>query len=109
MKEYFLKVRDNGSLVYLSIFEDNKETILIEKFKEATKKGWESKKPIFESIEILFKESDNDLIISEASAMYLFNKYSNILTKSFTSWKPDSKSIAILELCKRINDPYDRG
>ena len=77
MKEYFLKVNNDGSLngAYLSVWENEAETVLIRSIQKATPKGWKSTKKIFEDLDILQKESDNDLIISEDCANYLLEKY----------------------------------
>jgi hypothetical protein len=106
MKEYFLKAQSDLNLNggYLSVFENNIETVLISEIKVATRKGWKSKKPIFEKIEILFKESETDFIISEKSAFNLLDKYQGINTKVFTKNNGDQKAYVILELCKHITD-----
>ena len=108
MKEYFLKAQSDLNLngAYLSVWENDKETILIQDIKQVTEKGWKSSKPIFEDIEILFNESETDFIISEKSAFFLLDKYSNIKTKSFCKNQGDQKAYVILELCKYISDPH---
>jgi hypothetical protein len=108
MNEYFLKAQSNLNLngAYLSVFKGNKETVLIREIKQSTAKGWKSQKAIFEDIEILERESDTDFIISEKSALYLIEKFSNIETKVFYKNQNDQKAYAILELCKYISDPY---
>lgn len=106
MREYFLKAKNNLDLngAYLSLFENDKETILIRSIKQTTKKGWQSQKPIFEEIEILYKESDTEFIISEKSAINLINKYKGIETKVFKKNNQDQKAYVILEMCKYISD-----
>lgn len=113
-KEYFLKVNNDGSLNrgYLSVWENGKETILISDIKEATKKGWRSSKAIIEELDIIYQESDVDLIISEVCAMKLIYKYGNVTTKSYTSpyYVPFSAAHAIANfITKNGTDPYDRG
>jgi hypothetical protein len=115
MKEYFLKVVNNdGSLngAYLSVWENETEKVLIESIKEATFKGWKSTKKIFDNIDILQRESDNDLIISEESALRLVDKYGSVSTKTYTSpnYVPFSAAHAIANfITKNGTDPYDRG
>jgi hypothetical protein len=114
MVEYYLQVNDDGSLNngYLSLWEGDKETVLIDNIRKATKKGWESKKKIFEEVEILYKESDNDWIISENSAKMLIDKYANVKTKSYLGYAltPPSAAHAIANfITKNGTDPYDRG
>ena len=114
MKEYFLKVNNDGSLngAYLSAWENGTEIVLIQSIKEATAKGWKSTKKIFEDLDILQKESDNDLIISEDCALKLLAKYSNVTTKIYTSpnYVPFSAAHAIANfITKNGTDPYDRG
>ena len=114
MKEYFLKVNNDGSLngAYLSVWQNGTETILIHSIKEATKKGWQSTTNIFEDLDILQNESDNDLIISEDCALKLLAKYGNVTTKAYTSpnYVPFSAAHAIANfITKNGTDPYDRG
>lgn len=114
MKEYFLKVNNDGSLngAYLSVWEGENETVLIRSIKEATAKGWKSTKKIFENLDILQRESDNDLIISEDCALMLLEKYGNVKTKTYTPsyYVPFSAAHAIANfITKNGTDPYDRG
>tara|TARA_R110000803_G_scaffold115925_1_gene184553 strand:- start:889 stop:1242 length:354 start_codon:yes stop_codon:yes gene_type:complete len=117
MKEHFLQVNSkdlslNGA--YLSVFEGEKETVLIESIKQATKKGWLSSKKIFEDLDVLYKESDCDLIITEDCANMLIEKYGNVKVKVFTQtpdyYTPFSASHAIANfITKNGTDPYDVG
>jgi hypothetical protein len=114
MKEYFLKVNNDGSLncAYLSVWENGVETVLIQSIKEATKKGWKSAKKIFEELDIIEKESENDLIITEDCANRIVSKYGNVSTKTYTSpnYVPFSAAHAIANfITKNGTDPYDRG
>jgi hypothetical protein len=114
MKEYFLKVNNDGSLngAYLSVWENGTEKVLIESIKEATIKGWKSTKRIFDNIDILERESGNDLIISEESAFMLVDKYGSVITKTYNSpdYVPFSAAHAIANfITKNGTDPYDRG
>lgn len=114
MKEFFLKVNNDASLngAYLSVWENGTETVLIQSIKEATEKGWKSTKKIYEDLDIIEKESDNDLIISEDCANKLLNKYGNVVTKVYTSpnYVPFSAAHAIANfITKNGTDPYDRG
>ena len=114
MKECFLKVNNDGSLncAYLSVWENGVETVLIQSIKEATKKGWKSAKKIFEELDIIEKESENDLIITEDCANRIVSKYGNVSTKTYTSpnYVPFSAAHAIANfITKNGTDPYDRG
>lgn len=114
MKEYFLKVNNDGSLNrgYLSVFENGEENRLLEDIKEATSKGWRSSKKIFETLDILYKESENDLIITEECANKILSKYSNVIIKTYTPsyYVPFSAAHAIANfITKNGTDPYDRG
>ena len=114
MKEYFLKVNKDGSLNggYLSLWEGKSETVLIRSIKQATKKGWESKKPIFEELQIVNRESDCDLIITEECANMLISKYANVQTKTYRPehYAPPSAAHEIANfITKNGTDPYDRG
>lgn len=114
MKEYFLKVNNDGSLngAYLSVWENGVETVLIQSIKESTKKGWKSTKKIFEELDVIEKESENDLIITEDCAKSLVSKYNNVCTKTYNSpnYVPFSKAHAIANfITKNGTDPYDRG
>ena len=114
MKEYFLKVNNDGSLnrAYLSVWENGTETVLIKSLKKATKKGWESSKKIFEELDIIERESENDLIITEDCAKRLVSKYGNVSTKTYTkpNYVPFSAAHAIANfITKNGTDPYDRG
>ena len=114
MKEYFLKVRNDGSLNngYLSVWENGVETILIRNIRKATKKGWESSKKIFEKLDIIERESVNDLIITEDCANMLIAKYGNVSIKTYNrpDYTPPSAAHAIANfITKNGTDPYDRG
>jgi len=114
MKEFFLKVNDDKSLngAYLSLWEGDKETVLIQSIQQATKKGWVSKKKIFENVDVLYKESHNDWIISEESADILIKKYGNVKVKKYYSYEltPPSAAHSIANfITKNGTDPYDRG
>jgi hypothetical protein len=114
MKEYFLKVNKDGSLngAYLSVWEGNTEIVLIQSIKQSTKNGWKSTKPIFEDLQIINKESDCDLIITEKCANMLMAKYANVQTKTYHSahYIPFSAAHAIANfITKNGTDPYDRG
>lgn len=114
MKEYFLKVNNDGSLNggYLSVWENETETVLIYEIKEATKKGWKSTKKIFEKLDIIEKEYETDLIITEDCAFNLLEKYGNVTTKIYTPpyYVPFSAAHAIANfITKNGTDPYDRG
>lgn len=114
MKEYFLKVNNDGSLNdgYLSVWENGVETPLIRCIKEATKKGGKSSKKIFADLDIIKKESDTDLIISEDCANQLLIKYGNIITKTYNPpyCTPISAAHVIANfITKNGTDPYDRG
>ena len=114
MKEFFLKVNDDGSLnnAYLSVWEGDAETVLIQAIKQPTKKGWESKRKIFESVDVLHKENGNDWIISEHSANMLLKKYKDAKTKSYLGYTlpPPSAAHAIANfITKNGTDPYDVG
>lgn len=114
MKEYFLKVNNDGSLNrgYLSVWENDNETILISDIKEATKNGWRSSRAIKEELDIIYQESEVDLIITEDCAMRLIDKYGNVSTKTYippyyVSFSP-AHAIANF-ITKNGTDPYDRG
>jgi len=114
MKEYFLKVNNDGSLngAYLSVWNGDVETVLIKSIKQATNKGWKSSKPIFEDLDIIYKESDCDVIITEDCANMLLEKYGNVETKTYTPsyYKSFSAAHAIANfITKNGTDPYDRG
>ena len=114
MKEFFLKVNNNGSLngSYLSVWENDTEKVLIRCIKEATKNGWTSAKNIFEDLDVIKKESDNDFINTEECANKLLAKYGNVTTKIYTSpdYVPFSSAHAIANfITKNGTDPYDRG
>tara|TARA_R110000822_G_scaffold217754_1_gene352267 strand:- start:538 stop:882 length:345 start_codon:yes stop_codon:yes gene_type:complete len=114
MKEYFLKVNLDGSLnrCQLSVWHGETESVLIESITRLTAKGWESKKPFFEELDIVYRESDCDLIITDDCANMLINKYGNIKAKSFTPdyYQPPSAAHAIANfITKNGTDPYDRG
>ena len=114
MKEYFLKVNKDGSLngAYLSVWEDETEIVLIHSIKQSTEKGWKSTKPIFEDLQIINKENDCDLIITEECASMLMDKYGNVQTKTYHSphYVPFSAAHAIANfITKNGTDPYDRG
>lgn len=114
MKEFFLKLNSDGSLngCYLSVWENDKENILISSIQESTKKGWKSSKKIFEKLDIIYKESETDVIITEEFANSLILKYGNIKTKSFTSSYDINISPAHVIanfITKNNTDPYDRG
>ena len=114
MKEFFLKVNNDGSLngAYLSVWENGVEKVLIQSIKEATKKGWKSNKKIFEDLDVIGKESENDLLITEDCANKLIEKYGNVVTKTYTSpyYVPFSAAHAIANfITKNGTDPYDRG
>ena len=87
MKEYFLKVSRtkkgdinlNGS--YLSVWENDNETILIDKIQQPTEKGWKSNKVIIEHLDIIYQESEVDLIITEECANMLIEKYKDVKVK----------------------------
>jgi len=113
-KEYFLKVNQDGSLngAYLSVWENGLEKVLIQSIAQSTKKGWKSTKPIFEDLEIINKESECDLIITEGCANMLMHKYANVQTKIYRSqhYMPFSAAHAIANfITKNGTDPYDRG
>lgn len=113
MKEYFLKVNNNGSLNggYLSVWEDGKETILINSICKPTLKGWKSSSLIYEDLDIIFKESDNDFIITETCANYLLNKYSNVNVKLYckNNYKITAAHAIAEFITKNGTDPYDIG
>lgn len=114
MREYFLKVNNDGSLnnAYLSIWEGDKEEVLINSIKQATKNGWESKKKIFEEIDVLYKESENDWIISEDSAKMLLAKYKDVKVKKYYGYEltpPSAAHVIANFITKNGTDPYDRG
>ena len=117
MKEYFLKVANKDLRInraYLSVFENDKETTLIEYITPVTKNGWESSKKTYENLDILEKESDYELIITEDCANMLIEKYANVKAKVFNK-TPDyytsfSKAHAIANfISKNGTDPYDIG
>ena len=117
MKEYFLKVsitkegKADLNRAYLSVWNNEVETVLIQSIKHATKKGWQSNKPIFEQLEIIKQEGDCDLIITENCANMLIYKYSNINVKVYDAHIPKmSAAHAIANfITKNGTDPYDRG
>ena len=114
MKEYFLKINSNGSLngAYLSVWEGDVEVVLIQSIRQSTKNGWESKKPIFEDLQIINKESDCDLIITEDCAKMLLDKYASVKIKTYHKphYVPFSSAHAIANfITKNGTDPYDRG
>lgn len=117
MKEYFLKVsrtkdgKANLNRAYLSVWINGVESVLINSIKNATKRGWQSNKPIFEELEIIEQESDYDLIITEKCANMLIDKYSNIEVKVYDAHIPKmSAAHAIANfITKNRTDPYDRG
>lgn len=85
--EYFIKTNSDLSINngYLSIYVDDKETILIESFKFPTKKGWLSTKKIFEDLDIIYSESDCDHVISKKCALKLVDKYKGVNVKIWSS------------------------
>lgn len=117
MKEYFLKVsrtkdgKADLNRAYLSVWDNGVETVLINSIKCATKKGWQSNKPILDELEIIEQESDYDLIITENCANILLEKYANIEVKVYDAHIPKmSAAHAIANfITKNGTDPYDRG
>jgi|SRR5690606_26900224 len=115
MKEYFLKiVTKDGSLNegYLSVWENGVETVLIEKIRQATKRGWKSTKKIFEDLDIIEKETERDLIITEECANRLIAKYGNVVTKTYNRpgyVQPSAAHVIANFITKNGTDPYDRG
>jgi hypothetical protein len=113
-KEYYLQVNGDGSLNRgsLSLLEGDKDITLIESIKQPTEKGWESKKKIYEDVEVIYKESDYEWIITEESAMMLVEKYGNVTIKSYYvgGYTPPSATHAIADfITKNGTDPYDIG
>ena len=117
MQEYFLKVgrtkegKSDLNRAYLSVWNNGVESVLINSIKHATKKGWQSEKPIFEELEIIDQESDYDLIITENCANMLIDKYAKIDVKVYDAHIPKiSAAHAIANfITKNGTDPYDRG
>lgn len=113
-KEYYLQVNADGSLNggSLELLDGNKDVTLVDNFKQSTNKGWKSTKKIFEDVEVLYKESDCEWIITEESAMMLVEKYGNVKTKSYYIGGHSSPSAAHVianHITKNGGDPYDRG
>ena len=120
MKEYFLKLAKptkqgaafNLQGAYLSVWDNDIETVLINSIEQATKKGWRSTKPIFENLDIITQESDCDFIITEECANILIAKYRNVKTKIYRIGEdtPFSAAHAIANfITKNGTDPYDKG
>ena len=113
-KEYYLQVNGDGSLNRgsLSLLEGEKDITLIDSIKQPTEKGWESNKKIYEDVEVIYKESDYEWIITEESAMMLVEKYGNVNIKSYyvggyTS--PSAAHVIADFITKNGTDPYDIG
>lgn len=113
-KEYYLQLNGDGSLNRgsLSLLEGDKDITLIDCIKQSTEKGWESKKKIYEDVEVIYKESDYEWIITEDSAMMLVEKYGSVKTKSYYVGGYTSPSVAHVIadfITKNGTDPYDIG
>ena len=81
-KEYYLQVNGDGSLNRgsLSLLEGEKDITLIDSIKQPTDKGWESKKKIYEDVEVIYKESDYEC---KTVAWSFFTPY---LAQSLPMW-----------------------
>lgn len=117
MKEYFLKVsrtkdgKVNLNKAYLSVWENEVESVLIRSLKQATKNGWQSNKPIFEELDIIKQESEYDLIITEKCANMLIDKYANVQVKVYDAHIPKVSPAHVVAnfINKNGTDPYDIG
>jgi hypothetical protein len=80
-----------------------------------TDMGYKSKKSLFVDfvtplrIEVLNGKQYVRLTDSEYSELMKLPNPSDTNIKVWNKWTGDDKATAILELCKRMNDPYDRG
>jgi hypothetical protein len=118
MKEFFLKVsrtkkgQINLNGAYLSVFDGEIETRLIDRIDHATEKGWRSSKPIFEELEVIYSESEVDLIITENCANRLMAKYQGVKVKEWIDHNipgPSAAHAIANFITKNGTDPYDRG
>lgn len=121
MKEYFLLaggIDKNGNIYLnggrLELHSDNGiDEILIDCFQSATEKGWKSYKKIYEDLDILYSESEQQLIISEECAKRLVEKYSDVKVKIYESAKSRANTANVSAwnyITKNfMHDPYDRG
>ena len=58
-------------------------TVLVECFKMATPKGWESAKKIYEPLDVILWEQSNGALITEECAKMLAAKYANVQVKVY--------------------------
>lgn len=101
----------NGSCLYL-ISDDMTTADKVLEFKQATGKGWASKKAIIVDFAYALNTTQFTgpvLQIADEVAAQLIAKYGEVKTKVYSTWKPDNKAGIISALCDYITDPYDRG
>jgi len=104
MKEYFLKAarivkgQPDFNMGYLSVWENGIETRLVHPIQRATEKGWESKAPIFLTLDVIAQEGPADFIISEACAVGIVAEFSDVRVKSYTPPAPDAFKKALKHL-----------
>ena len=89
---------------YSCKIEGEEETFLKNGFNTLTPKGWNSLKPVFETIDGELDE-DGLLIISEEKAKELISKYPESTNKRFYLGHAD-KAMALKAWCEYISDPY---
>ena len=76
---------------------------------------YKSKKPLFidfvtpERVDVLNGKQYIKLTDFEYSELMKLPNPSDTNIKVWNKWTGDDKATAILELCKRMSDPYDRG
>lgn len=121
MKEYFLLAggTDKNGNIYLNNgrlelhSENGIEETLLECFQLPTEKGWKSSKKIYEDLDILYKEGEHHLIITEECAKRLIDKYSNVKVKVYESAesRANASNVAAWNyiIANFMHDPYDRG
>ena len=110
MKEYVLLLAGNQDDPYLNqggrleLYEGDKITELCS-FTLLTAKGWESKKKLYEDIDVIKWEESNIAIITKECADTLVAKYSNIKAKYYTP--PHMRGVSKEKvLCDYIFDPH---
>ena len=110
MKQYVLILAGNQDDPYLNkggrleLYEDDKITELCS-FTLLTAKGWESKKKLYEAIDVIEWEESNIAIITKECAHTLVAKYSNIKAKYYTP--PHMRGVSKEKvLCDYIFDPH---
>ena len=110
MKEYVLLLAGNKEDPYLNqggrleLYEDDKIYELCS-FKLLTAKGWESKKKLYEDIDVIEWEESNIAIITKDCADRLVAKYSNVIPKYYTPTHMRGVSKEKV-LCDYMFDPH---